>query len=171
MDLQILQNTHILIYPFTHPLKIKGATNMNQIEQAEKYFNEGYACSQSVLAAFCQELDLPKEPALRLADGFGGGIARQGLICGAVSGAIMVLSLKFGQSTPQDKSAKEKLNAKIQQFLEQFQAQHQTITCNDLLGIDISTDQGLKTATKKNLFKTQCPNFVNSATQILTEIL
>ena len=144
---------------------------MNPIEQAEKYFAEGYACSQAVLAAFSPDLGLTKETALRLADGFGGGIGHKGLTCGAVTGAVMILSLKFGRTTPNDKSAKEFLNQKIQQLLEQFQAQHQTITCNDLLGLDISTDKGLKTAQQKKLFKTKCPNYVNSAAHILTDIL
>jgi len=144
---------------------------MNKIEQAEKYFDEGFACSQAVLAAFCREYHLPKETALRLADGFGGGIARQGLTCGAVTGAVMVLSLKYGRTKPQNQPAKKKLNDKIQQFIQQFQAHHQTINCNDLLGVDISTKLGLDAATQKNLFKIQCPKYVKSAAHILTEIL
>ena len=144
---------------------------MNPIEQAEKYFAQGFACSQALLAAFAPELNLPQETALKIADGFGGGIGRKGLICGAVSGAVMVLSQKFGRTDPKDQTAKDKLNQKIQQFIKKFQSQHQSINCNDLLGLDLSTDQGLKTASQKNLFKTQCPNYVNSAAQILTQLL
>ena len=145
--------------------------DLNQTEDAEKYFAQGYACSQAVLAAFSPEFDLPQETALRLADGFGGGIGHNGLTCGAVSGAIMVLSLKYGRTKPQNQPAKEKLNDKIQQFIQKFQAHHQTINCKDLLGVDISTKQGLNTANQQNLFKNQCPKYVNSAAHILTEIL
>jgi len=144
---------------------------MNPIEQAEKYFASGYACSQSVLAAFSQELNLPKETALKIAEGFGGGIGGRGSICGAVSGAIMVLSLKFGSTNPNDQPAKDLLDQKIQNFLQQFQNQHQNIICSELLGIDISTDKGLKTANQKNLFQNQCPKYVNSAAHILTNLL
>ena len=66
-------------------------------EMAEAKFREGYNCAQSVLFSFCEELGLDAETALKLSCGLGAGMGRQGEVCGAVSGGIVVLGLKFGR--------------------------------------------------------------------------
>ena len=65
---------------------------------AEEMFRSGYVCSQAVFATFSEMLGLDKETALKIANGFGGGIARKQEICGAVSGAIMAIGLKYGKT-------------------------------------------------------------------------
>lgn len=65
---------------------------MTKGELAYKLFKEGYNCSQAVALAFKDELNISEEKIKKLIIGFGGGFARQRLVCGAVSGMTMVLS-------------------------------------------------------------------------------
>ncbi len=70
------------------------------IDQAVMLFQQGFICSQAVLAAYASDLDLPRETALKIAAGFGGGMGRSGEVCGAVSGSIScrdLLSCDLGQ--------------------------------------------------------------------------
>ena len=69
---------------------------MSHEEKAIKIFWEKFNCSQAVLGAFAEELGMSEEQAMKVALCFSAG-ARKGEVCGAVSGAIMVLGLKYSQ--------------------------------------------------------------------------
>ena len=144
---------------------------MEPLEQAQMLFKEGYSCSQSILMAFAPLFDLDRETAARLAASFGGGIARRGETCGAVNGAFMVLGLKFGHTSALDLDSKEKTYRAVQEFISQFQTRNGSITCNQLLDLDVSTPDGLQTAHDTQLFSTRCPGFVEDAVVILDQLL
>jgi len=144
---------------------------MEPLEQAQMLFKEGYSCSQSILMAFAPLFDLDRETAARLAASFGGGVARRGETCGAVNGAFMVLGLKFGHTSALDLDSKEKTYRAVQEFISQFQMRNRSITCNQLLDLDISTPDGLQTAHDTQLFSTRCPGFVEDAVDILDQLL
>lgn len=82
---------------------------MNHIEKANKYFSEKYHCSQAVLGAFANELGLTETQALKLGGCFGGGMCK-GEVCGAVTGALMALGLRYGQSEIDDLKSRYKTN-------------------------------------------------------------
>ncbi|MBN2411250.1 C_GCAxxG_C_C family protein [candidate division KSB1 bacterium] len=144
---------------------------MNNIEKAVAFFNNGYNCSQSILATFAPQLGLDEKTALKIACGFGGGMGRQGNTCGAVSGAYMVLGLKFGETNAENKNAKADTYKHVQEFAELFQARNKTTRCNDLLGYDISSPEDRQIITGKNLFNTLCPGLVKDAAEILQKML
>ena len=75
-------------------------------KKAIEMFNNGFNCSQVVLNTYANELGLNKEQALKIATPFGGGMAKQQYVCGAVTGAYMVLGLKFGKSIEGDDKSK-----------------------------------------------------------------
>ena len=81
---------------------------MSKIDTAVSGFKEGFNCAQSVLSAFSEELGLTRETALKIACPFGGGMARQAETCGAVTGAFMVIGLKYGQASKADKASKNR---------------------------------------------------------------
>jgi C_GCAxxG_C_C family probable redox protein len=81
---------------------------MTRADKAVALFREGYSCSQAVLAVFAQDFSLDRDTANRISQGFGGGIAHSDGICGAVSGAIMVIGLRYGRTRADDIVAKEK---------------------------------------------------------------
>ncbi len=79
-------------------------------------------CAQSVLGVFCEDLGLDKETAMKLASGFGAGMARKQEVCGAVTGAIMAVGLKHGQAREDDKAAKEAAYRLSRELMDRFQA-------------------------------------------------
>jgi C_GCAxxG_C_C family probable redox protein len=144
---------------------------MDKASHALSVFDSGFNCSQSVLTAFCNEFGLKDEPGFRIACAFGGGMGRMAKTCGAVTGAFMVIGLKYGQTQKDDKDAKEKTYGLVKTFADIFAKEHGSIECRELLACDINTPDGLKTANEKNLFKTICPKYVESAVKILEEIV
>lgn len=144
---------------------------MNRIEQATSCFQEGFSCSQAVLSTYSKRFGLNRKKALKIAQAFGGGIAQTGQICGAVSGAFMVIGLKHGRIKAEDLEAKEKTYEITRKFMDKFKSQNGSIICKELLGYDISTPEGMKLSEEQNLFETICPKFVQSAVEILDQIL
>ena len=136
---------------------------MSEIRQAVDLFNEGYRCSQAVFAAFSPDLGLDKEMALKIGACFGSGM-RKGEVCGACTGALMVLGLKYGES-------KKESDEVCERFLDEFEKQNGSYICNDLLGCDITTPEGRQYAIDNNLFKDFCPKMVESASRIVKVIM
>jgi len=93
--------------------------------------------------------------------------ARCGLTCGAVTGALMVLGLQHGMDLLELPEAKEETYSRTQRFMEAFKARNVSITCQDLLGCDISRPEGMARAKEKGLFTTVCPRVVRDAVEIL----
>ncbi len=140
-------------------------------QKATELFAEGYSCSQSLLASRAGQFGLSAENALKVSAAFGGGLGRQGEVCGAVSGALMVIGLAHGQTTPQQKEAKEHTYQLTRRFIAEFTRRTGALHCSDLLGCQIGTPEGLQLAQEQSLFKTVCPRLVAEASQILDEIL
>jgi C_GCAxxG_C_C family probable redox protein len=143
---------------------------MTNAEQAESIFKEGFSCSMAVLGTYCERFGLDKKLAYKVSSGFGGGMHCD-QTCGAVTGAFMVIGLKFGRTRADDIDAKMKTAQMTNVFAKKFKERHGSIGCTDLIGVNISTPEGYEEAKKKDLFKQVCPKFVISAAEILDEIL
>ena len=139
-------------------------------ETALSRFAQGFNCSQAVLSAYTGQLGLDDDIALKIASGFGGGMGRMADTCGAVTGAFMVLGLKYGQASP-EKDAKEAIYARIRDFASRFKTRNGSLACRDLLGCDISTPGGLQQAREAEMFSKTCPKFVRDTCEILEEML
>lgn len=142
----------------------------SKIQNAVEKFEKGFNCSQAVLSSYCEQFGLDCNTALRIATGFGGGM-KIGETCGAVTGAFMVLGLKYGNTTPEDKETKEKTYEMVIEFTNRFKARNGSVICRELLGCDISTPEGSKVAVEKGLFSSVCPRLVQDAAEILEEML
>lgn len=142
---------------------------MNSVEQAVEKFEKGFNCSQAILSSFSEQFGLDYKTALEIATGFGGGMHINGT-CGAVTGAFMVLGLKYG-NTEENKQAKENTYKKVIEFASRFSARNGTVKCHDLLGCDITTREGLEIARQKGVFSSICPKLVQNAAEILEEML
>ncbi len=143
---------------------------MDYARNALANFKAGFNCSQSVFAAFIDENSKERDIGLKTAAGFGGGIGRQAETCGAVTGGVMVIGLKFSSAVP-DPGKKEEIYSIVRKFCQAFKDRNNSVLCRDLLGCDVSTSDGLKTAIKQKLIKTLCPKFVSDAAEILEEII
>lgn len=144
---------------------------MNKVETAISCFKEGFSCSQAVLSAYSDMHGLNRELALKISQPFGGGIAHMGEICGAVTGAFLVIGLKHGRIKAEDIEAKEKTYELVLEFVKRFKSLHGSINCTELLGYDLGSPEGMKLAEEKELFTTVCPKLVQNAAEIIEQIL
>lgn len=144
---------------------------MTKADDAVNCFSQGYSCSQSVLSAYSEQFGMDKEQAFRVAGAFGAGMGRLCETCGAVTGAFMVLGLKYGQVKIEDAPAKEKAYAKVQEFVREFKARNGSVVCRELLGCDMGTPGGMKFAKENRLTSTKCPKYVRDAADILERLI
>lgn len=143
---------------------------MTHKERALQYFSDKFHCSQAVLAAFAPELGITEEQALRLGACFGRGM-RRGEVCGACTGALMVLGLLYGQCDKNDLDSRIRANNVNEAMMNGFAKKSGSYICNELLGCDVRTEEGIKYARENNLFTDFCPKMVANAVDVLEEIL
>ena len=136
---------------------------MSRVNEAVQLFENGYVCSQAVFAVFSEEFGLPSSEAFKIGACFVSGM-RQAEVCGACTGALMALGLKYGES-------KAKCNEVSNAFFNEFKNENGSFVCRDLLGCDISTPEGVEYAIDNNLFKELCPRMVASAVEITEKII
>jgi len=144
---------------------------MEKVSKATECFTSGYLCSQSVLGVFCEELGLDRETALKLSLAFGGGFARCGESCGAVTGALMVIGLKEGTAAGGETPQKQTTYRMSNDFIGRFKEHHGSILCRELLACDISRPEEYRRAREEERFQTICPKLVADAVAILETLL
>jgi C_GCAxxG_C_C family probable redox protein len=141
-----------------------------QVDVAVQRFAEGFSCSQAVFSAFAPGFAVEDQTALRIASAFGGGVARRGEVCGAVTGALMALGLARGHAdnTEASKAGTYEL---VDEFLRRFEATHGSVVCRTLIGRRIDTTDGLQGARDAGVFTTVCPALVADASAIVASML
>ena len=145
-------------------------SNLSKAQQAADLHKQGFNCCQAVAVIYGPQFGLTVDQAAKVAAGFGGGIGRMGKTCGALSGAIIVLGLKFGAVDPKDKSAKMKTYQKVALAAERFKLRCGSLECRELLGFDLSKPEGAARAQQPGAFD-KCADFVHDAAEILEELL
>ena len=142
-------------------------------EEAKNCFLAGTNCAQAVLCAFCDRCGLDRDTAMKLASGFGGGLARQREVCGAVSGMCMAADLIRGPGENADKTAKDEHYAFIRRLCDAFRAETGSIICRELLGLAPSqSDPPVSEARTAAYYrKRPCAELVALAAKILSEQL
>jgi C_GCAxxG_C_C family probable redox protein len=144
---------------------------MNRRDKAETLFREKTNCTQAVLLSFAAENGLDESLAMKVACGFGAGMARLQETCGAVTGAYMVLGLESAKGGGAQETVKERTYAVIRQFERRFVEKHGTTSCRELLDCDLNTEDG-KAAYKRNALKDNvCVMCVRDSVQLLEELL
>ena len=111
---------------------------MTKSDEAVTSYRRRFTCSAAVFSAFSDDLGLDPDTAKKIACGFGAGMSKTGNICGAVSGAIMVIGLKFGKAQADDDGATEKTRALVRRFIHEFTEKNGSINCTELLGYNLS---------------------------------
>lgn len=139
----------------------------NRIQTAVELFMEGYGCCQSVVAAFADLYGMDRETALKVGAGFGGGVGRMRMMCGAVSGLVILAGLETGQTSGEGSSpartdsgstsrtqpdsgsnatlirtAKTECYRLVQSLLEKFRQANGSIICAELLGLTTKSATG-----------------------------
>jgi C_GCAxxG_C_C family probable redox protein len=140
---------------------------MSKSEKAVQCFNGAINCAQAILSTYGGEYGLDTELALKVSGGFGAGMGRTCETCGAVTGAYMVIGLRYGYISPVDTEGKERVYAMIQEFTRRFKERNQSTICERLLGTHmVSGDRELAARQVKEV----CPKMVRDAAEILESI-
>lgn len=139
-------------------------------EKAVKHFMKSMNCSQSVLETFASSFGMEIKEARRIAAAFAGGMG-MGAECGAVTGALMVIGMRYGKTRNKDPKADEETFAKSAEFIKEFRARHNQLRCSALLGTNMSTPEGISKAERMGYFVSRCPHFVSSSVEILEKLL
>lgn len=147
--------------------------NEEKARKAREYFLQGYNCSQSVLAAWCEELGLDMNTALRISACFGGGMGRLREVCGACSGAFMVIGLKYGYTEGKDFKTKSENYAMVQKFAARFKEENgfDSIICREMLGLNGASDPTPEKRTEQYYKKRPCPDMIALASGLLDEFI
>ncbi|UCE09921.1 MAG: C_GCAxxG_C_C family protein [Candidatus Thorarchaeota archaeon] len=137
---------------------------------AREYFASGYNCTQAVLRSVLEERGLMFNQVPLVASGFGGGIGRQGGICGAATGGVMAIGMLIGEFAKDNTEQKNLAYEKVTEFLNRFRNEYSTVECRDLIGYDVSDHDSRKKAYDDGVFARLCPGFVESAVEYVLDI-
>lgn len=137
------------------------------LDKFEYFIKNGYNCSQTVLCYFAEDFNLDNNVCKRISEAFESGMF-SGEVCGAVSGAYMVLGLKFGSDS---NDHREIMQSKVLEFREKYKERLHTITCRELLGEDISTEKGIENILNQGLLEKVCPVAIKTSIEILEDML
>ncbi len=138
---------------------------------AEKFLS-GYNCAQAVLYAFAPASGLDPDLAMKLATGLGAGMCRRGEVCGAVSGGIMALGLKFGRGEKQDRSATEQTYELAGELMSRFEKRHGSCLCRALLeGCDLRTPEGQAKVKEKDMLHNTCLPCVRTVAEEVSKLM
>lgn len=147
---------------------------MEKIHLAARYHERGYGCAQSVLTAYADDFGLSEEHALRLATGFGSGMGRMCEVCGALTGAFMVIGLKYGRVVTDGNRYSTETETTYQlvaELAKKFEQRNGSIYCRELIGCDLSDPEQRAKVIKAGLFTTTCSKCIRDAVELLEEII
>jgi C_GCAxxG_C_C family probable redox protein len=119
----------------------------------------------------CQEFEIEMEDDVirRIAFGFAGGLGNTGAVCGAVVGAVMAIGLKRGQADTMEEALRELAVAR--EFRRRFEAEMETISCRELTGLDLTTEEGIEQLMSSDIPQTVCFPAVGVAYRLVVDLL
>ena len=149
---------------------------MNHAELAGELFFKGYNCAPAVVVAFADVTGLSEEFSSKMASSFGGGMGRMREVCGAVSGALMVLGVAAGYADPADTAAKSAHYARVREFADRFKARSGacSIVCREILaGRGVPNEAGGEAEARTDAYyqKRPCGELCAIAASVLQEML
>ena len=126
--------------------------------RAAEYFQNGFSCSESLIKWAIDEKLVPEE-LLPVATPFSGGMG-VGCLCGAISGAQMIIGSQFGRD---NKYGNEMIaRVKAQEFIQKFTEMHKATCCRVLTrGLDMASPER----------KAHCVNMVDDCQKLVEEVL
>ena len=146
-----------------------------RVDRAVENFMQGYGCCQSVVAAFADLYGLDETMAKRIAAGFGGGVGRLRMMCGAVSGIVMLVGLDCGQTEGSDREGKSACYKVVQELLAKYKEENGSLICAEILGLEgyeKAKNSYIASARTAEYYKTRpCAAKVESAAKIFANYL
>jgi C_GCAxxG_C_C family probable redox protein len=168
----LIISEHTVRYLHLFLARVYNGGTMNKSEQAKAVMLEHHLnCAQSLLSTYCEEFGLDRNLGLKVAMGFGGGMARTGKTCGAVTGAYMVLGLSQRINENNARESIDRTYKLIREFNDKFKTMHGSLECKELIKYNLAIPQEHATAREKGVFVTTCPDLVRDAATILERLL
>jgi C_GCAxxG_C_C family probable redox protein len=140
-------------------------------DQAAETFKNGFNCAQAVFATYAEEFGIDRTSALKISCGFGAGMGRRQEVCGAVSGAILLIGCKHGKTIREDNAANDLTYKLVRELSEKFIARHGSISCKELLGCNLLTPEGQQFYKENNCRDLKCVPYVHDAAELAEAIL
>ncbi len=135
---------------------------------AMEHFLSGYNCTQAVVLAFADLLDMDETMLLRMSSSFGGGMGRLREVCGTVSGMFIVAGLLYGYDDPKAFEEKAAHYGRIQELAGKFRERQGSIVCRELLGLSHQSDSPVpERRTQEYYQKRPCPQLAGLAAALL----
>jgi C_GCAxxG_C_C family probable redox protein len=143
-------------------------------ELARQYHERGFNCAQSVLAPFAQDYGLSEEAALRIATGFGSGMGRLCEVCGALTGAFMVIGLRHGRAESDGTKYGPKTETTyglVAELSARFKERNNSIYCRELVGHDLRVPEEREKARREGKFSSTCSKCIEDAAELVEQVL
>ena len=145
---------------------------MNRKDIAIENFKKGYNCSQSIVLAFSDLVNINEKDLLKIASSFGGGMGRLRETCGAVSGCFIIIGLLYGYDEPESGELKAQLYERIQEIGLDFEKNQGSLECRQLLNLKEKHSSYIPTPRTKDFYETRpCANLIGYAAEILEEYI
>lgn len=146
-------------------------TRKETVQLAASYAMQGFLCSESVLLALSRCLNVTNDQIPRIATGFGAGIGRAGEVCGALSGGVMGLGLRFGRSTVEEEQGERRPYWFARELVTRFRERFGCLRCRDLIGLDLSREEDAITYQEQKVWERRCREYIMTATSLAYDLL
>jgi len=115
-------------------------------QKAIDLFQKRFHCSQAVLAVGQEKLGIRNEEVIKAMGLFGGGFAGCTYTCGALSGAIALISSLYSRGNLEEKDNPRMwaLGRKMVKKFEELTQAHGSINCRDIARVDWTDSQAAK---------------------------
>ena len=150
--------------PTAHAAAAQLPEGMDPAVFSKERFLTHWNCTQAVLESLAVHSSMDAETLSKITSPFAAGMW-SGLTCGAVTGAMMAIGMRYGRTSDGDAKAMETTTAKTRELMAALSGKFGDLNCSALLGVDMSTDAGIKEAADKGLFKSKCPVLVEASTR------
>jgi C_GCAxxG_C_C family probable redox protein len=100
-------------------------------DRAVELFNSGWNCAEAVFIAISENYMSTHDIPTNLVTGLGGGLGHRGLVCGALTGAIVSVGIVYGRKE-KNQVAKEKTYEVVKDIVERFKREFGSVDCNQL---------------------------------------
>ena len=144
-------------------------TREETVKRAAGYAEDGFLCSEAVLMAIRDALGFSCGYIPRVATGFAAGMGRTGNLCGAFTGSVMGLGLALGRDRPTVGDRPPHWYSK--KMAEAFKEVEGSLTCPDILGLDIRDPEDYQTYRDRNMWGTVCRDLIKTAAGLAYDIL
>lgn len=155
-------------------MAVRMVTTMGKrADRAREMFLEGYNCCQAVVGAFADLYGFDAVTAMKLAEGFGGGLGRMRLTCGAVNAMAIVAGMKMSHGQPGDLKRRGEIYAVIQKMVGEFKEQNGSVICAELLGAALPKDNSAtpEERTPEYYARRPCPDKIYQCALLIEKYL